>query len=114
MRAKPGIPGFPQFQSWFENRRVGLANKTVDAVGPDQQVILTKLRKIVYLATESQGDAQLVAAPLQDIQQALARDAGNHMASAADRPPTITYIDGIPDHEMIGDLLVGLIIRPLE
>src|SRR5712692_5475857 len=76
--------------------------------------MVTKFQEVVDLAAESQGDAQLLTASLQDVQQTLARNAGNNMASAADCLPAIMHIDGIPDHEMIGYLLICLIVSPLE
>src|SRR5215469_1885155 len=112
--AKPDIPGLSQFYAGFEMRCVGLAHEAVDAIGGDQQIIATKLGKVVYLVSEFQRDQELAAAALQDMQQAFARNAGNHMAPATYFLAAIVDVDVIPDHEVIGDLLVGFIIGPLE
>ena len=51
---------------------------------------------------------------MQDIQQALARNAGNYMTCATYFLAAIVDIDVIPDHEVVSDLLVRFIIGPLE
>src|SRR5271157_4140363 len=112
--AKPDIPGLAVFKAGFETRFIRFANNAVEAIGGNQQVVVTKLGKVVYLATEFYADAKLVTATLQDVQQTFARDAGNNMPAATYLLISIIDIDGIPDHELIGDLFVCFIIRSLE
>src|SRR5580700_11823710 len=61
-----------------------------------------------------QVNAQFLAASLQNIEQTFTGDAGDDMAATAYSGIPIENIDGIPDHEVVGDLLVGLIVGPLK
>src|SRR2546427_9021681 len=53
---------------------------------------------------------QLLAAPLQDVEQELARDTGEHMAAATDALAAIPHINSVPGHKMVRDVEVGLVI----
>src|SRR5258708_19892146 len=112
--AEPDIPGLSQCYAGLEVRRVGFAHNAIDTVGGNQQIIAIKLGKVVYLVAEFQCDPKLEAAALQDIQQALARNAGNYMTCATYFLAAIVDIDVIPDHKVVGDLLVRFIIGSLE
>src|SRR5438105_1749045 len=76
--SKPDIAGFSHFNSWLKVGRVGLTDKAIQPVRGDQQIVVTNFREIVHLAAKFQDDTQFIAAPLQDVEQALARDAGNN------------------------------------
>src|SRR5215831_10555287 len=48
------------------------------------------------------------------MQQAFAGDAGDDMAATANSFSTVAHIDGVPDDELIADLLIRLIVGPLK
>src|SRR5713226_8006742 len=112
--AKPDVPGLAVFQTGLETRFIRFTHNTVETIGGNEQVVVSKPGKVVYLATEMYFDTEFVAATLQNVQQAFARDAGNNMSSATYLLISIIHIDSIPDHELIGDLFVCFIIGPLE
>src|SRR5258706_6150215 len=92
---------------------VGFAPKAIDAIGGNQQVIVIEFSKVGNLTAKFEIDVEFDTASLQDVQQALARDAGNDMAATADCLPAVTGIDSIPDHELIANLLICFIIGSL-
>src|SRR6266566_2623108 len=112
--AKPDVPGLAVFQAGLETRFVGFAHNAIETISGNQQIVVAKFGKVVYLATELYVDTEFVAATLQDIQQAFARDAGNYMSSATYLLISIIHIDSIPDHEMLSDLFVRFIVCSLE
>src|SRR5262249_36829834 len=75
---------------------------------------LWTLDYIQYVLAENEGDAQFPAALLQDFQQAFARYGGDDVASAAYGLAAIAHVYGVPNDEILGDLLVGLVVGPLE
>src|SRR5579885_1023730 len=48
------------------------------------------------------------------MQQAFAGNTGDNMAAAANSFAAIMYINGVPDHKVISNLLVGFVICSLE
>ena len=47
---KPYIPGITKFNVGLENRCVGLANDTIQTISGNEQIIVTKLCEVIYLA----------------------------------------------------------------
>src|SRR5579885_1626115 len=105
--AEPDIPCLAQLDARLENGFVCFAHDTVNAIGGNQQVIAAEFGEISNLATKREADTEFSAAPLQDVQQQLARDTGNHMTAATDCFTAITGIDIVPDHEMIANMRIG-------
>src|SRR5947209_20246312 len=77
--AEPDIARFSLLYIRLEIRCIGFANEAVDAVGCYQQVVFTEIRELLDLTAKLQRDAQFSTAALQNMQQVLARNAGNNM-----------------------------------
>src|SRR6266700_6630477 len=112
--AKPDIARITRCDLWLKLLRQGLTHHTVDAVGSDEQIVLAHVGEGTNLAIEREDNAEFGATLLENVQEQFARDAGDDVSSAANDCGTIVDIDGIPDHKMIGNLLVTLIVGALK
>ena len=89
---------------------VTTADDAVDAVGADHQIRVEVGRGIADLRLEREPHPELGAATLQDVEQALARDAGEAVAPRGQHLAPVVDVDGIPVSEAAGDLDVALAI----
>src|SRR6267142_3290767 len=94
----------------LELLRVTTADGAVDAVGADHQIRVGVSREIADLRLELEPHPELGAATLQDVEQALARDAREAVAPRGQHLATVVDVDGIPVSEAAGDLGVALAI----
>src|ERR1700730_2132392 len=95
---------------WLEELAVGPASQTVDAVRADNQIGALELGEIPDLSLELEPDSKRTAAPLEDVEQHLARDAGKDMAPRADLRLPVEDVDRVPSREALADLGVGLVV----
>src|SRR5579885_2179159 len=112
--AQPDIARFAGCDGRLEDGSVGCAYQAVDAIAGNQQIESREGDEVFDFAVELNGHAQFSAAPLQDAQQCLARDAGNDMTAAANGFSAIAGINGVPDDKAVGDLLIGGKVCALE
>src|SRR5260370_35079279 len=110
--AKPDVPGLAVFQTGLETRFIRFTHNTVETIGGNEQVVVSKPGKGVYPATQMYVDTEFVAATLQNVQRAFARDAGNKRSTQTYLRMSIKHTDSIPDHERVSEFLVGLIMAP--
>ena len=82
----------------------------VDTVGTHDQVGIAEHGEVTDLSPKGELYAQLAAAPLQDAQQHLARDAGEHVALGPHRLTPEMNIDRAPSGEAVADLVVGFVV----
>ena len=94
--AEPDVFVAAQLDARPKCRGEALAHAAVDAVRRDDQIGVAISGKILDLALELQPDAEAARALLQDVQQALAGDAGKAMAARADDVPLEVDVDVVP------------------
>src|SRR5207245_10081564 len=82
--AEPDVLRGVQYLGRPEDFSVGLAHPPVDPVGAHQQVGLPEGRQVANFLTKDEVDAQLAGASLQDVEQDLARDAGEDVTAGTD------------------------------
>src|SRR5207245_3152342 len=85
-------------------------NQAIDAVRTDDQVSALELRHVAHLALELQPNSERPAAPLQDVEQYLARDPGEDVAAGPDHGVAIIDVDRVPASEALADLGVGFVV----
>ena len=83
---------------------VALADFRVDAVGGDDEVGVGEVEVGIDVALEHEFDADLLAAPLQDVEQMLAADADEAVAGGALALALEDELDVVPMVEGVGDL----------
>src|SRR5260370_26898078 len=94
----------------LEELLVRPSHQAIDAVRADDQIGALELRDTVDLSLELQPNAERAAAPLEDVQQDLARDAGEDVAAGTDlRVPGIDVVR-IPASDGLPDLGEGLVV----
>ena len=86
-----------------EGGGVPAPDPAVDAVGRDDQVGVTIGAEVLDLGFEPQLDAERPRPLLQDVEQALARDAGEAVAAGADDVPLEVHVDVVPVLEAVLD-----------
>ena len=84
--AEPDVLAALRRDAFAEVRRVRLAHEAVDAVRADDEVGV-RLGDVAHLGLEAQVDAELARAPLEDLQEQLARDGRERVAARAQRRP---------------------------
>ena len=94
--AEPDVLVPAHLDARLENRGVAAPRPAVDAVGRDDQVGVSTGVRMVDLGFEPQLDAEAPRPLLQDIEQALARDASKAMAARADDLPLEVHVDVVP------------------
>src|SRR5207237_1756377 len=85
-------------------------DQAVDAVRPHDQVGALELRDVAHLMLELQSDPERPAAPLEDVEQQLARDAGKDVAAGPDHGVAVIDVDRVPASEALTDLCVGFVV----
>ena len=91
---------------------VGLAEEAVDAVGRDHEVGVVRL--LVDLHAEREIDPEGEAAPLEDLQQALARDRREGVPLRAEDAAAVADVHPIPAGEGVRDGEIGLLVGVAE
>jgi hypothetical protein len=105
--AEPDEAVRPYREVRFENIGVAVAQLRIDAIAGHDQVGVGKLEVTVDLAREHQLDAKFPAAPLQDVEQALAANADEAVAGRAHAPTLDENLDVVPVVECGLDPLRG-------
>src|SRR6185503_13069529 len=103
LRAQPDVTAFAHVDAGLKGRRVLLADAAVDAVGSDQQIRIGELRFIANLMLKCLLDAEARRPLLQDVEQALALDAGEAVTAGADRGAVNVNVDVVPVIEAVDD-----------
>src|SRR5690606_28196414 len=91
---------------------VGGTDAAVDAVADDDQVSIAELLEPRHLGLEPEVDPQSRRTPLQDVQEPLARDAGEAVAAGADDPVPEMNVDIVPVGERLVDFLRRRTVGP--
>src|SRR5207237_5009949 len=94
----------------LEELTVRPSHQAIDAVRTNDQIGTFELSDIADLSLELQPHPESAAAPLQDVEQHLARDAGKDMSPGTDLRVLVIDIDRVPAREALADLGVGLVI----
>ncbi len=102
-RAEPDIAAFAHVDIGLEGRRVLLAHSAVAAVGGDQQIGIRELGLLANFVLERLLDAEARGALLQNVEQTLALDTREAMATGADRSAVDVHIDVVPVIEAVDD-----------
>ena len=95
---------------WPEELTVCSSNQAIDAVRADDQVGALELREVAHLALKLQPNSERPAAPLQDVEQNLARDPGKDVAAGPDHGVAVIDVDRVPASEALADLGVGFVV----
>ena len=82
---------------------VAAADPAVDAIRGDDQIGVPVDREILDVALELQPDAEPAGALLEDLEQALAGDAGEAMAAGTHHMPLEVDVDVVPVLEAVLD-----------
>ena len=100
-----GSPGrHPGVRKRLEGLGMKAADAAVDAVGGDDQVGVPVGLEILDLGLELQLDAEAARPGLQDVEQALARDAAKAMAARGDHLAPEVDVDVVPVGKAVEDL----------
>ncbi len=105
-RAQPDEAAIALVDVGTEGIGIAGAHGAVDAVAGDEQVGLVLARDllvILHLGFKDQFHTEFFAACLQDVEQALAADADETVAAAADDAALEMHVDVIPAAELAGD-----------
>jgi hypothetical protein len=97
----------------LERRLVAAAHAGIEAVAGDHQVGAVARRRFLvvqHVALEHQFDAQLFAALLQDVQQALAAYAAETVAARGHFPALEVDVDIVPVVEGLQDFACGFLV----
>ena len=117
LRPEPDEAAAAQVDVRLEGCRVARADAAVQAVRRDDDVGTEVARGghvVRDVVLESQFDAEFFAARLQDVEQALAPDAAEAVATGRDRVPLEVDVDVVPPVERAGDRASALRIGRLE
>ena len=101
--AEPDVLVPAQLDARLEGGGVLAPEPAVDAVRGDDQVGVGVGVEILDLALELQLDAERARPLLEDVEQALARDAGEAVAAGADDVPLEVDVDVVPVLEAVLD-----------
>jgi hypothetical protein len=113
-RAQPGELAPAPVDRGLEVLGVPLAHEAVDAVGGQDQVRARELGGVLDLALELQAHAELAAARVEDLQQALARQTAEAVARRAHTGAAVEGLDVGPGREALLDGREALRVRLLE
>ncbi len=114
--AEPHVPGAVHVEGGPELPGEQPPGGGVDTVGGHHQVTARERVQAGHVGVEGELDAEVAAAALQDLQQPLAGDRGEHVAAGADGAAAVDDVDGAPAGEGVADLheagMVGVAQRP--
>ncbi len=94
----------------LEELAIRAANQAVDAIRPHDEIGALELPHVADLALEFQPDAERPAAPLEDVEQDLAGDAGKDVAPGPDHGVAVMDVDRVPASETLADLGIGFVV----
>ena len=106
-RTEPNVATFAALDFGLKHPLILRPHGAVDAVAGNNEIAVAIHRLVANLGLEYQLYAKLLAALLQNIQEALAADAAKAVSSRSYRPAFDVHIDVVPVTERIEDRGVG-------
>ena len=114
VRAEPDEAAAPHVDVRLVRCRVLGTDAAVEPVAGDDEVGVDVRRVVLHVGLEHQLDAQLLAACLQDVEQALAADAAEAVATRAHLVAADVHLDVVPVVEGVEDLRRGVRVGSLQ
>src|SRR5438270_4667872 len=108
--AEPDVLGRVQGERGLQGLGQRAAHQAIDAVSANDEIGVLELGKLVNFALELKSHAELPAAPLQNVEQHFARDAGENMAARTDASISVIDVDRVPAGKAVLDLGVRFVI----